>query len=222
MVTRKETIRYKAKYEGMVNSIEAARMYDGRGMGVDVYVCNECGAVYYTRYKDKGVTPFTIHCRKCNMGTMVHRNTIPEEAAKVLGMNNKIHNWVRPTFEQFLKLNEGAKQYVLQGGLMLDEELEALDEKKVDIKDVFNKIQGLLDSLQDTGETFMFMTGEGRFVISGDPTSIMAELTIAMVRYPIVKEIIDTCSKKFDEIKAECGEDIENINMTHLIEKYNK
>lgn len=218
MVTRKETIKYKAKYEGMVNSIEAARMYDGRGKGVDVYVCNECGAVYYTRYKDKGVTPLTIHCRKCKMGTMVHRKTIPEYAGKGL----EIHNWVRPTFEQFLKLNEGAKQHVLQGGLMLDEELEALDEKKVDIKDVFNKIQGLLDSLQDTGETFMFMTGEGRFVISGDPTSIMAELTIAMVRYPIVKEMIDTCSKKFDDIKAEFGEDIENINMTHLIEKYNK
>lgn len=220
MVTRKETIKYKAKYEGMVNSIEAARMYDGRGKGVDVYVCNECGAAYYTRYKDKGVTPFTINCRKCKMGTMVHKNTIPEEAAKVLGMNNKIHNWVRPTFEQFLKLNEGAKQHVLQGGLMLDEELEALDEKKVDIKDVFNKIQGLLDSLQDTGETFMFVTGEGRFVISGDPAAIMTELSIAMIRYPIVKEIIDTCSQKFDEIKAEHGEDIENIKMTHLVEKY--
>lgn len=210
----------KVVYDGMVNSIEAAQMYDGRGKGVDVYVCNECGAVYYTRYKDKGVTPFTIHCRKCKMGTMVHKNTLTEQYGKIIGMTNEIHNWVRPSFEQFMKLNEGAKQHVLQGGLLLDEELEALDEKKVDIKDVFNKIQGLLDSLQDTGATFMFITGEGRFVISGDPTSIMAELTIAMVRYPIVKEMIDTCSKKFDEIKAECGEDIENINMTHLIEKY--
>ncbi len=210
----------KVVYDGMVNSIEAAQMYDGRGKGVDVYVCNECGAVYYTRYKDKGVTPFTIHCRKCKMGTMVHKNTLTEQFGEIIGMTHEIHNWVRPSFEQFLILNEGAKQHVLQGGLLLDEELEALDEKKVDIKDVFNKIQGLLDSLQDTGATFMFMTGEGRFVISGDPTSIMAELTIAMVRYPIVKEMIDTCSKKFDEIKAECGEDIENINMTHLIEKY--
>lgn len=210
----------KVVYDGMVNSIEAAQMYDGRGKGVDVYVCNECGAVYYTRYKDKGVTPFTIHCRKCKMGTMVHKNTLTEQYGKIIGMTNEIHNWVRPSFEQFMKLNEGAKQHVLQGGLLLDEELEALDEKKVDIKDVFNKIQGLLDSLQDTGAAFMFMTGEGRFVVSGDPTSIMAELTIAMVRYPIVKEMIDTCSKKFDEVKAECGDDIENIKMTHLIEKF--
>lgn len=220
MDTKEMREQYKAKYDGMVNTIEAARMYDGRGKGVDVYVCNECGAVYYTRYKDKGVTPFTIHCRKCKMGTMVHRNTIPEYGGKVLDLSEEIHNWVRPTFEQFLKLNEGAKQHVLQGGLMLDEELEALDEKKVDIKDVFNKIQSLLDSLQDTGETFMFVTGEGRFVISGDPAAIMAELSIAMIRYPIIKKIIDTCSQKFDEIKAEHGEDIENIKMTHLVEKF--
>lgn len=208
----------KVAYEGMANSIEAAQMYDGRGKGVDVYVCDDCGAVYYTRYKDKGVTPFTMRCMKCKKGTMVHKNTIRIYAHII--PEEKIHNWVRPSFEQFMKLNEGAKQHVLQGGLMLDEELEALDEKRVDIKDVFNKIQGLLDSLQDTGATFMFMTGEGRFVVSGDPSSIMAELTIAMVRYPIVKEIIDTCSQKLDEIKAEHGEDIENIKMTHLVEKY--
>ena len=217
-----EEIRKQSKvvYDGMVNSIETSQMYDGRGKGIDVYVCNECGAVYYTRYKDKGVTPFTINCRNCKMGTMVHKNTLTEQYGKIIGMTHEIHNWVRPSFEQFMKLNEEEKQHVLQGGLLLDEELEALDEKKVDIKDVFNKIQDLLDSLQDTGATFMFITGEGRFVISGDPISIMAELTIAMVHYPIVKKMIDTCSKKFDEIKAKCGEDIENINMTHLIEKY--
>lgn len=222
MDTKEMKKQSKVMYDGMVNSIEAAQMYDGRGKGVDVYVCNECGAVYYTRYKDKGVTPFTINCRKCKMGTMVHKNTIPEEAAKVLEMSNKIHNWVRPTFEQFLKLNEGAKQHVLQGGLMLEEELDADNEKKVDVDKVFGEIQKLMDSLQDTGETFMFVTGEGRFCISGNPSAIMAELSIAMVRYPIVKEIIDTCSQKFDDIKAEYGADIENIKMSHLIEKYSK
>lgn len=210
----------KKNYAGMVNSFESAQMYDGRGKGVDVYVCDDCGAVFYTRYKDKGVTPFAMRCRKCKKGTMVHKDTIPESAGQVLELTHKIHNWVRPTFEQFLKLNEGSMQHVMQGGLMLEDELTLEDKENKDASKVFSEIQSLLDSLQDTGETFLFVTGEGRFVISGDPAAIMAELSIAMIRYPIVKEIIDTCSQKFDEIKAEHGEDIENIKMTHLVEKY--
>lgn len=112
----------KQKYDKLVAEIESAKMFDGRGKGVDVYVCEKCAKQFYTRYKDKGVTPFTIRCRRdACAATMIHRITISEAQAKNDGL--VVHNWVRPTFEQFLKLNEGAQEHVLNGGLMLEDEL---------------------------------------------------------------------------------------------------
>lgn len=113
----------KKEYDKLVVEIESARMFDGRGKGVDVYVCEKCGEQFYTQYKDKGVTPFTIRCRRVECrSTMVHKLTISEEQAK----NDRlvVHNWVRPTFEQLLKLSEGAQEHVLNGGLMLEDELD--------------------------------------------------------------------------------------------------
>jgi len=113
------------RYNELVNGIEEWNGYDGRGKGVDVYVCKKCGEKVYTRYKDKGVTPFTIGCQKCNE-TMVHELTISEVEAGV--MSFKVQNWVRPTLEQTLKYNEeereGLVEHILNGGLMLEEELE--------------------------------------------------------------------------------------------------
>jgi len=110
-------------YDELISEIESARMYDGRGKGVDVYTCEKCGEKFLTRYKDKGVTPFTIKCRKdgCN-GTMIHKVTIHEGQAK--NESPVIHNWVRPTFEQLQRLSEGYIEHVLNGGLMLEDELK--------------------------------------------------------------------------------------------------
>lgn len=216
-----DTKECSVRYHELVANIEAAQIYDGRNKGIDVYVCDKCGAMYHTRYKDKGVTPFTIHCRECNKGTMVHKTTLPDFADKILGISNEIHNWVRPSFEQFMKLDEGAREHVLQGGLILEDELIS-DDKKVDADKIFHEIQEMLDSLQDSGESCMFITGKHHFVLSGNPVDIKAELIIAMMRYPVIKEIIDSCSQKFDQIKAECGAEIEKIKMDHLIEKYSE
>lgn len=116
----------KRKYDKLVSDIESMRMYDGRNKGIDVYVCKECGHEFYTRYKDKGVTPFTMKCRNCEHGTMIHEDTISTMTA--LAIRAEIHDWVRPTFEQLDKLrkkgNEGAIEHVLQGGLMLNDELK--------------------------------------------------------------------------------------------------
>ncbi len=112
----------KKKYDKLVAEIESAKVYDGRNKGVDVYVCKECGNMFYTRYKDKGVTPFTLGCRKCKNGTSFHRDTISEECAEREGFDVK--NWVRPTFEQLQKLSAGAIDHVLNGGLMLEDELK--------------------------------------------------------------------------------------------------
>ena len=111
----------KQEYDKLVAEIESAKMFDGRGKGVDVYVCKECGNTFYTRYKDKGVTPFTIRCRHCKAGTAYHDTTISEECASENGFF--VHNWVRPTFEQLTKLSEGAQDHVLNGGLLLESDL---------------------------------------------------------------------------------------------------
>ena len=114
----------KRKYDELVNGIERARIFDGRGSGVDVYTCDDCGAKFYTQYVDKGVTPFTIACRSCN-GTAYHRHTLPlTEWAMQDEVVLELHSWVRPTFEQLKKLSPGMQEHVLDGGLVLREHLQ--------------------------------------------------------------------------------------------------
>lgn len=116
----------KKEYDALLERLKSQPMYDGRDRGVDVYVCEKCGKQFYTRYKDLGVTPFTIQCRnkECDE-VMVHKNTVSEWEA----MLNKVtvHNWVRPPFEWLNKQRKKDKYYVvehvLQGGLILEEEL---------------------------------------------------------------------------------------------------
>ena len=109
------------RYNLMLAGIEEAPIYDGRGKGVDVYVCDYCGAKIYTRYKDKGVTPFVMRCQSCCKGSAMHRSTMSEEAAASAGL--KVLNWIRPTFEQFCAAGEALRGHVLQGGLVLEGEL---------------------------------------------------------------------------------------------------
>lgn len=115
----------KREYDKLVSRIDQACMFDGRNKGVDIYTCKECGNTFYTRYKDKGVTPFTIRCRHCKAGTAYHDTTISEECASENGFI--VHNWVRPSFEwlnkQRKKGKDGIIEHVLQGGLMLEDEL---------------------------------------------------------------------------------------------------
>lgn len=122
VMTEKEM---KRQYDELVENIEDARMFDGRGSGVDVYTCDKCGAKFYTQYVHKGVTPFTIQCHTCNHGTAVHRETINlHQWVKLEEAGEKLHSWVRPTFEELLRLSPGAQQHVLQGGLVLRDELK--------------------------------------------------------------------------------------------------
>lgn len=122
VMTEKEL---KRQYDELVENIEDARMFDGRGSGVDVYTCDKCGAKFYTQYVHKGVTPFTILCRTCKHGTAVHRNTISLHLwVQLEVVGEKLHNWVRPSFEQLQKLSPGLQQHVLDGGLVLEDELQ--------------------------------------------------------------------------------------------------
>ena len=64
----------KSRYEEMVQTIEAAKMYDGRGT-YDLYECHTCNCKKFTTYKDKGVTPFMLTCPNCKNG-MQHTYTL--------------------------------------------------------------------------------------------------------------------------------------------------
>ena len=104
------------KYKELVDSIETKRMYDGRET-VDRYTCDSCGHIIYTTYRDKGVTPFTMRCHRCG-GTKYHDKTydkknVPDQVV--------VMEWYRPTLKKTLKMSEEMKDYVLDGGLILDE-----------------------------------------------------------------------------------------------------
>lgn len=208
----------KQQYDELVSGIETAKMFDGRNKGVDIYQCKKCGFQFYTRYKDKGVTPFTVRCRNCDYGTASHDKTITEQMASFLGV--KVHNWVRPTFEQLQTLSDGAIKHVLNGGLMLDDEIEQKsDMEKTEIKKIQRMAQKLLEQLQGKEASFLFIGDEGNcFTIGGDPTMIAAQILFAMVRYPVVKDIIKKCADNYDNLNEKFGEDVRNLTLEHLIE----
>lgn len=209
----------KQKYDQLVAGIESAKMFDGRNSGVDIYVCEKCGKQFCTRYKDKGVTPFTIKCRRVECGaTMIHRGTISEQEAE----HNRIvvHNWVRPTFEQLLTLDAGAQDHVLRGGLILEEELGVKPGmSKEEIKMTQRMAQKLLEKLQGEEASFMLIGDEGNcFTLGGNPVHISAQIIFAMIRYPVVREIIGTCESQFNELNEKYGEDVRNMTLEHIIE----
>lgn len=118
---RKEMNELKSKYDELVSSIGNARMYDGRGK-YNGYVCKNCGYITVTLYKDKGVTPFTIRCEKCeNIATHEITSRFHPPAAPNI---SKVKNWVRPTFEQLVKMGEADIKHVLNGGLVLEDKLK--------------------------------------------------------------------------------------------------
>lgn len=92
--------------------------------------------------------------------------------------------------------------------------------EEIDIKKKFDEVQEILDSLQGSSATCMFIGHEGNhFVISGNPVNIEAQIVFAMIRYPIVREIVKTCAERFDELNGEYGENARNVKMDHLIEQ---
>jgi hypothetical protein len=89
-----------------------------------------------------------------------------------------------------------------------------------EIKKKFDEVQEILNSLQDSGATCMFIGHEGNhFVISGNPLNIEAQIVFAMMRYPIVRDIIKTCAARYDELNKEFGDNVRGITMNYLIEK---
>lgn len=96
-------------------------------------------------------------------------------------------------------------------------------EKKMteeEIKKMFDDIQQKLETLQDEKASFMFLGNVGNhFTIAGNPTDITAQLSFAMMRYPIVRDIIKNCAEKFDELNALLGKEVKNMKLDHQIEQ---
>ena len=92
--------------------------------------------------------------------------------------------------------------------------------EKQKIKQVFYDVQQQLDTLQGEDATFMFIGHEGNhFVLGGNPHEIAAQIIFSMIRYPVVRDIINTCAERFDELYKIYGKDVKNVKMEHLIEQ---
>lgn len=101
------------EYTKFCADAEQMDVYDGRGT-YDLYVCDDCCHQVITTYEVKGITPFVIKCSKCG-GAMKHiatyKNVHPE---------TKVLKWIRPTYNQYLKLSSFTRQHIEDGGLILE------------------------------------------------------------------------------------------------------
>lgn len=110
----------KKEYEKMVSGIGNSRIYDGRGKGIDIYHCDKCQTSIFTRYKEKGVTPYIIPCEQCGW-MMRHMKTVEDNVIKRQEM---VRNWVRPSFDQMKGMGFATIAHVLKGGLVLEDEIK--------------------------------------------------------------------------------------------------
>lgn len=94
-----------------------------------------------------------------------------------------------------------------------------MKEREDEVKQKFDRIQEILDTLQGKEASFMFIGHEGnRFVMGGNIVDIEAQILFAMTRYPVVRDIIITCSTHFGQLEKMYGERIRSIKMDHVIE----
>ena len=92
--------------------------------------------------------------------------------------------------------------------------------EKEEIKRVFDDVQQRLDTLQDSEASFLFIGHQGNhFTISGHPIEMAAQIVFAMIRYPVIRNIIKECAEKYDSLNAQYGNDVRDVKMDHLIEQ---
>ena len=89
-----------------------------------------------------------------------------------------------------------------------------------EIRQTFYEVQTKLDTLQNEKATFLFIANEGNhFTMGGNKYMIAAQIAFAMMRYPVVRDIIKDCAEKYDLLNATMGDDVRNVKMDHLIEQ---
>lgn len=66
---------------------------------------------------------------------------------------------------------------------------------KEEIKQVFDNVQQQLETLQGSEASFMFIGHQGNhFAIAGQTNEIGAQILFAMMRYPVIRDIIKDCA----------------------------
>ena len=94
---------------------------------------------------------------------------------------------------------------------------------KEEQKQIQRVAQDYLEQLNGTDASFLFIGDEGNcFTVGGHVSNIAAQLMFAMVRYPIIEEIVKRCATCYDELNKEMGDQIRNVRLEHLIEKYDE
>lgn len=91
--------------------------------------------------------------------------------------------------------------------------------KKKEIETTFKAVRLTLNTLKDEEASYLFIGNEGnQFVISGNTADIAAQILFAMIRYPVVKELIKTCATRVDEIEEKYGDRVRTAPLEDLIE----
>ena len=89
-----------------------------------------------------------------------------------------------------------------------------------EINQVFGDVQQRLETLQGSDASFMFIGHQdNHFVISGKTNEISAQILFAMMRYPVIHDIIKECASRYDDLNAQYGSNVRNVKMDHLIEQ---
>lgn len=92
--------------------------------------------------------------------------------------------------------------------------------EKQKIKQLFDDVQRRLDTLQGSEASFLFIGYQGNhFAIGGLTNEIGAQLLIAMMRYPVIRDFIKECAEKYDSMEAQYGNSVREVKMDHLIEQ---
>ncbi len=91
--------------------------------------------------------------------------------------------------------------------------------KQEEVKQIELQVKSMLDKLQNEKATVLFIGHEtNAFVLSGKPDNIAAQIVFSMCRYPVVKEIIMKCARRFGELNFFYGDDVRNVQLENVIE----
>lgn len=91
---------------------------------------------------------------------------------------------------------------------------------KEEIKQVFMDVQTRLESLPGQEASFLFIGHQGNYFSMGGRTNeICAQIVFAMMRYPVIRDIIKECAAHHDALEAQYGSAARDVKMDHLIEQ---
>lgn len=124
ILTEIRTKQYAERYKTMLKNANTDTLYDCRPE-IHRYNCGNCGRDMLTGCKDLGVTPFSLPC-KCVHSTMIHNDTFTKSQIEELDMMDEVEWWVRPTFEQLIRMSRWQINHILNGGLVLEKDIDGL------------------------------------------------------------------------------------------------